>query len=81
MLPQHMKRCSVCTSRKSDPQFIRKEKIYKTCNECSEYCKLTRKSCKSGGKRDISKVVRSKYIVKVKSITPQELGMHNFVSS
>ena len=41
MLPQDMKRCSVCTLRKSDRHFIRKEKIYKTCNECSEY----RKKC------------------------------------
>ena len=42
MLPQDMKRCSVCTLRKSDKHFIRKEKIYKTCNECSEYCKSRR---------------------------------------
>ena len=39
MLPQDMKRCSVCTLRKSDTHFVRKEKIWKSCNECSEYCK------------------------------------------
>ena len=43
MLPQDMKRCSVCTLKKSDRHFIRKERIFKTCNECSEYCKMRRK--------------------------------------
>ena len=46
MLPQDMKRCSVCTLRKSDKHFIRKEKIWKSCNECSEYCKGRRNALK-----------------------------------
>ena len=35
MLPQDMKRCRVCTLRKSDRHFIRKEMIWRSCNECS----------------------------------------------
>ena len=44
MLPQDMKRCSVCTLRKSDKHFIRKERIWKTCNECSKCCQQLLKS-------------------------------------
>ena len=43
MLPQDMKRCSVCTLRKTDRHFIRKERIFKTCNKCSEYGKSRRR--------------------------------------
>ena len=54
MLPQDMKRCSVCTLRKSDKYFVRKEKIWKSCNECSEYCK---------GRRNASRKKRAKTCV------------------
>ena len=43
MLWKDMKRCSVCTLRKTDRHFIRKERIFKTCNKCSEYGKSRRK--------------------------------------
>ena len=44
MLPQNMKRCSVCTLRKSNRHFIRKERIWRSCNECSISRKKRKKS-------------------------------------
>ena len=58
MLPQDMKRCSVCTLRKSDTHFVRKEKIWKSCNECSEYCKGRRTKVKT--KSNVEPVVEAR---------------------
>ena len=41
-----IQRCSICTLKKDEQQFKRKNKIYKTCNKCSEYCMLRRKKMK-----------------------------------
>ena len=60
MLPQDMKRCSVCTLRKSDRHFIRKERIWRSCNECSISRKRKKKSIiesKVEPKKETSEIV------------------------
>ena len=42
-----IQKCSVCTLKKDEQHFKRKDKIYKTCNKCSEYCMSRRKKVKT----------------------------------
>ena len=46
-------RCSVCTLKKDEQYFKRKNKMYKTCNKCSNYYISRRK--KIGGNSDNNK--------------------------
>ena len=67
MLPQDMKRCSVCTLRKSDGHFIRKERIWRSCNECSKSRRKRKKSTMMT-KPKVENVTESKPINKHKQM-------------